>query len=207
MPVMKKSVILVLTGILAMATVSCKGTSQQKDAAAGAVIDNIMTRTSVRAYTSDPVPAEAIETLLKAGMAAPTAMNSQPWEFVVVNDRDTLDKLAGSLRYARMLKGAPLAIVVCGHSTFTDRGGNVRENKFWVDDCSAASENILLAAHALGLGAVWTAAKDDRAVIVREALGIPEDINPLNVIVIGYPAENPAPKDKWKPEKVHYNRY
>lgn len=190
-----------------MATVSCKGTSQQKDAAAGAVIDNIMTRTSVRAYTSDPVPAEAIETLLKAGMAAPTAMNSQPWEFVVVNDRDTLDKLAGSLRYARMLKGAPLAIVVCGHSTFTDRGGNVRENKFWVDDCSAASENILLAAHALGLGAVWTAAKDDRAVIVREALGIPEDINPLNVIVIGYPAENPAPKDKWKPEKVHYNRY
>ncbi len=202
---MKKIITLIVIPVLAMASISCSNNSQQK--AGEAVIDNIMTRTSIRAYTSDPVPADVIETLLKAGMSAPTAMNSQPWEFVVVNDRDTLDKLSTKLRYARMLKGAPLAIVVCGHGTFIDREGNVRENKFWVDDCSAASENILLAAHALGLGAVWTAAKDDRAPIVREALGIPEEICPLNVIVIGYPAENPTPKDKWKPEKIHYNRY
>lgn len=195
--------------ILAMALTSCSG-GRQADAqkmAQQAVIDNIMTRTSIRAYTSDPVPVDVVETLLRAGMAAPSAMNGQPWEFVVINDRDSLDKLAGSLRYARMLKGAPLAIAVCGHPTFTDREGNVRENKFWVDDCSAATENILLAAHALGLGAVWTAAKDDRAAVVREALGIPESVNPLCVIVLGYPAENPQPKDKWKPEKVHWNRY
>lgn len=205
---MKKYIFVI--SILAMALLtSCSGGKQAdaQKAAQQAVIDNIMTRTSIRAYTSDPVPADVVETLLRAGMAAPSAMNGQPWEFVVINDRDSLDKLAGSLRYARMLKGAPLAIAVCGHSTFTDRDGNVRENKFWVDDCSAATENILLAAHALGLGAVWTAARDDRADVVREALGIPEEINPLCVIVLGYPAENPQPKDKWKPEKVHWNRY
>lgn len=197
---MKK--ILTLIAIV-MAAVSCANNTP----ADKAVLDNIMTRTSIRSYTSEPVPAEAIETMLRAGMAAPTAMNGQPWEFVVVSDRDTLDKLAGQLRYAKMLQGAQLAIVVCGHQTFIDREGNERVNKFWVDDCSAAAENILLAAHALGLGAVWTAAKDDRAPIVRDALGIPEEVCPLCVIAIGYPAESPAPKDKWKPEKVHWNRY
>ena len=172
-----------------------------------AVLDNIMTRTSVRNFTDEPVPQDVVEQLLRAAMAAPTAMNYQPWEFVVLNEREALDNLADKLRYAKMLRKAPLAIIVCARTTWPDREGNERENIFWVDDCSAATENILLAAHALGLGAVWTAAKDDRGAIVRDALGIPEGYATLNVIAIGYPAENPAPKDKWKPEKIHWNRF
>lgn len=198
----------IILALAALAAISCGGNNQiSKEAAQKAVFDNIMTRTSIRQFTNEPVPAEMIEQMLRAGMAAPTAMNAQPWEFVVLNDRDTLNKLAGKLRYARMLEQAPLAIVVCGRTEWPDREGNLRENIFWVDDCSAATENILLAAHALGLGAVWTAAKDDRGEIVKDALGIPEGYKTLNVIAIGYPAENPAPKDKWKPEKIHWNKF
>ena len=173
-----------------------------------AVLDNIATRTSVRAYTDEPVSDADIETLLRAAMAAPTAMNRQPWEFIVLNDRDTLDALAGKLRYAKMLTQAPLAIIVCAEKMLTLRDGTVVENNFWEHDASAATENILLAAHALGLGAVWTAASDpERSAIVKEALGIPGTITPLCVIPIGHPAENPEPKDKWKPEKIHWNRW
>ena len=199
---MKKIIIPLIIAV--MATTACTGNRQS---GSDAVLDNIMTRTSIRQFTADPVPQDVVEQLLRAGMAAPTAMNSQPWEFVVLNDRDTLDRLAGKLRYAKMLERAPLAIVVCARTTFLDREGRERENIFWVDDCAAATENILLAAHALGLGAVWTAAKDDRGAIVRDALGIPEGYATLNVIAIGYPAENPAPKDKWKPEKIHWNKF
>lgn len=198
----------IILALAALAAISCGGNTQiSKEQAQEAVLDNIMTRTSIRKFTEQPVPAEAVEQMLRAGMAAPTAMNAQPWEFVVLNDRDTLNKLAGKLRYARMLEQAPLAIVVCGRDKWLDREGNERENIFWVDDCAAATENILLAAHALGLGAVWTAAKDERGEIVKEALGIPDGYKTLNVIAIGYPAENPAPKDKWKPEKIHWNKF
>lgn len=172
-----------------------------------AALDNIMTRVSVRSYTSEPVSDEMVETLLRAGMAAPTAMNRQPWEFVVVTDRDSLDQLAAELRYAKMLKEAPLAIVVCAETMLTLKDGKVVENNFWEHDASAATENILLAANALGLGAVWTAATDDRAEIVKRVLGIPGTIMPLCVIPIGHPAVDETPKDKWKPEKIHWNRW
>lgn len=175
---------------------------------AQAVLDNIATRTSIRAYTDEPVSDADIETLLRAAMAAPSAMNRQPWEFIVLNDRDTLDALAGKLRYAKMLKEAPMAIIVCAEKMITLRDGTVVENNFWEHDASAATENLLLAAHALGLGAVWTAASDpERSAIVKEALGIPGTITPLCVVPIGHPAENPEPKDKWKPEKIHWNRW
>lgn len=175
---------------------------------AQAVLDNIATRTSIRAFTDEPVSDADIETLLRAAMAAPTAMNRQPWEFIVLSDRDTLDALAGKLRYAKMLKEAPLAIVVCAEKMLTLRDGTVVENNFWEHDASAATENLLLAAHALGLGAVWTAASDpERSAIVKEALGIPGTITPLCVVPIGHPAENPEPKDKWKPEKIHWNHW
>ncbi len=199
-----KRIFLVFT-ILIMALSSCKENKQIDSVQA--VLDNIATRTSVRAYTDQEVSDEMIETLLRAGMAAPTAMNRQPWEFIVVRGREQLDPLAEKLRYAKMLAQAPLAIVVCAKTNITLADGTVVENNFWEHDASAATENILLAAHALGLGAVWTAASDDRAPIVREALGIPADISPLAVIPIGYPAENPAPKDKWKPEKIHYGKW
>ena len=202
---MKKISVLICLMTLLM---SCNNAKQSTAASAEAAIDNIMTRTSIRAYTDEPVPEEMIQTLLKAGMAAPTAMNRQPWEFIVVTDRAKLDEMADSLKYAKMLRQATLAIVVGAKNHFVNRDGETVENMFWVDDCSAATENILLAAHALGLGAVWTAAKDEeRASAVKATLGTPDEFAPLCVIPIGFPAEDPAPKDKWKPEKIHYNKW
>lgn len=197
---------LIALTVVAMAITSCKQ-SESVDAAQ-AVLDNIAARTSVRAYTSEPVPDEMVETLLRAAMAAPSAMNRQPWEFVVVNERATLDSLAGKLRYAKMLDQAPLAIVVCAETMITHRDGSQSVNGLWEHDASAATQNILLAAKAIGLGAVWTAASDpERAAVVKEALNIPGTIMPLCVIPIGFPAEDPQPKDKWKPEKIHYNKW
>ena len=193
---------------MAMTSASCNTTKDTASNGAEAVLDNIATRTSIRAFTSEPVSDADIETMLRAAMAAPTAMNRQPWEFIVLNDRDTLDALAGKLRHARMLENAPLAIVVCAETMITRRDGEVVENMFWEHDASAATENLLLAAHALGLGAVWTAASDpERSAIIKDALGITGTVMPLCVIPVGHPAESPEPKDKWKPEKIHYNRW
>lgn len=186
----------------------CCGADEEKNDATQAVIDNIMARKSVRSYTDQQVPEEMVETMLRAAMAAPSAMNIQPWEFVVLNEREELDALADKLKYARMLKEAPLAIVVCANTIMVDREGNRRVNPFWQQDASAATENLLLAAEALGLGAVWTAASEgERAIAVREALNMPEDVMPLCVVPVGFPAVDEQPKDKWKPEKIHYNNW
>lgn len=171
---------------------------------AEAVLETIRTRTSVRAYADRPVGADTVEMLLRAAMAAPSARNRQPWAFVVVDDKALLRELADSLPYAKMTASAPLAIVVCGDMTL---GENAAGRDWWVQDASAATENLLLAAHALGLGAVWTGAYPypDRVRAVRNVLRLPGSIIPLNVIPVGYPGEQPAPKQKWDPEKVRYN--
>jgi len=171
-------------------------------------IDNMMTRTSVRAFVPGNVSKEDIETLLRAAMAAPCAKNRQLWEFVVVDDRAVLDALAERLKYAKMLFQAPLAIVICERGTFFTAEGLEVENMYWQQDTSAACENLLLAAHALGLGAVWTNASDaERGGAVIEVLGLPEGVKPLAVVPVGHPAEHPEPKDKWRPEKIHYNKW
>lgn len=191
-----------------MAITSCNNNAGNGNDPAQAVLDNIAQRKSVRSYTSQEVPDEMIEKLLRAAMAAPSAMNRQPWEFVVLKDRASLDTLAGKLRHAKMLSQAPLAIVVCAETMITLADGTQVENNFWEHDASAATQNLLLAAEALGLGAVWTAASDgERCAIVKEALGIPGTIKPLCVIPIGFPAGDDQPKDKWKPEKIHYEKW
>lgn len=169
-----------------------------------AVIETIMTRTSIRAFTDEPVTDETIETLLRAGMAAPSAVNRQPWAFVVVEGRENLDRLAEVHPNARMLGTAQAAIVVCGDMTKALEG---TAQAFWVQDASAATENILLAAHALGLGAVWTGVypNPERVAAVSETLGLPSYVIPLCVIPVGYPAEAPAPKDKWNTANIHHN--
>ena len=186
----------------------CNGNSQTTNNAdnKNAAIETIMTRTSIRSYTDHTVSADTVEMLLRAGMAAPTAVNAQPWHFVVINERAKLDELAGTNRHGDMLRQAPLAIVVCGNMEKAMQGPG---QAFWIQDCSAATENILLAAHALGLGAVWTGCypMEERVAAVSEVLGLPETIVPLCVIVMGYPNENPQPKDKWKPENVSYNMF
>lgn len=167
-----------------------------------AVIENIMTRVSVRQYTEQPVEQEKIDILLKAAMAAPTAVNKQPWHFIVVTDKEKINQLAGPHP-----TNAPLMIAVCGDMSKAIDKEPVRE--IWVQDASAATENLLLAAHALGLGAVWTGAYPDleRSGNIGKVLGTPENIVPLCVVRVGYPAETPEVKDKYKEENVSYNTY
>jgi len=171
------------------------------------VFATIKSRTSIRKF--DPTKAvsdEAVEKILKAGMCAPSAMNKQPWEFVVIRDPVQLKAIGDALPYSRVENGAKVAIVVCGN---LDNGLPGRGKEYWIHDCSAASMNILLAAKALGLGAVWTGVYpgEDRIAAVRKIVGIPEGYAPLNVIPIGAPAENPPSKDKWNPSKVHHDRW
>lgn len=170
------------------------------------VLDNIFRRSSVRSYTTQTVEAAKVELLLRAAMAAPTAVNKQPWAFVVIDRRGLLDSLAEALPYAKMLRQAPLAIVVCGDTT---KALLEPDQAYWVQDCSAATENLLLAAEALGLGAVWTGVfpRPDRVAEVRGVLDLPSHLVPLNVIPIGYPAVAPKPKDKWNPTNIFYNRF
>lgn len=185
-------------------TVDKSADAQQSVNAEQVVLDNIATRTSVRDYEARPVEKEKIEKMLRAAMAAPTAMNKQPWHFVVVDQRNVLDALAGANPYAKMLKKAPLAIVVCGNTDKMIEGGG---RDFWIQDASAATENLLLAAHAMGLGAVWTGAypSEERCISISKVLSLSDNLIPLNMIVVGYPAEQPQPKQKFKEENVSYN--
>lgn len=168
------------------------------------VLDNIATRTSIRDYEARPVEQTKVDKMLRAAMAAPTAMNKQPWHFVVVNQRSVLDALSEANPNAKMLKKAPLAIVVCGDTEKMIEGGG---RDFWIQDASAATENLLLAAHAMGLGAVWTGAypSEERCNSISKVLSLPNNLIPLNMVVIGYPAEHPQPKDKFKEENISYN--
>ena len=186
------------------ATVDKSADAQPSVNAEQAVLDNIATRTSVRDYEARPVEKEKIEKMLRAAMAAPTAMNKQPWHFVVVDQRNVLDALAGANPYAKMLKKAPLAIVVCGNTDKMIEGGG---RDFWIQDASAATENLLLAAHAMGLGAVWTGAypSEERCISISKVLSLSDNLIPLTMIVVGYPAEHPQPKQKFKEENVSYN--
>jgi flavin reductase (DIM6/NTAB) family NADH-FMN oxidoreductase RutF/nitroreductase len=163
----------------------------------------IHNRKSVRHFTNQSVSKQQIEVLLRAGMAAPTAVNRQPWAFYVVTEREKLDAMGEQLPYAKMLFQAQAAIVVCGDM---EKAGNLVEKGYWVQDCSAATENILLAAESIGLGAVWTAAYpyDERTEVVIKELNLPEKHIPLNVIPIGYPTGEDIPKDKWKPENIFW---
>ncbi|MBO7624031.1 MAG: nitroreductase family protein [Bacteroidales bacterium] len=187
--------------LITMMNISCSG---RHDAAESeAVLNTIATRVSVRSYQDKAIDSATIEKLLRAGMAAPSARNLQPWHFIAVTDKTLLQALADGNSHASMLAGAPLAIVVCGNM---DKAGGL---DMWIQDCAAAAENILLAAHAMGLGAVWTANHPyaDRMEVTSEVLHLPQNIVPFCVIPIGYPDGNEAPKDKWNPENVTYNAF
>jgi nitroreductase len=166
----------------------------------------IYTRRSARKFTGEEVKKEDLIAILRAGMSAPSAVNIQPWAFIVVTDRNTLDELCEALPYAKMLDKAGAAIIVCG---IPDKDDTYAKD-YWIMDCSLASGNILLAAHTLGYGAVWTAAyvDDDRVMSVRKILSIPGNIIPLNVIPIGVPADKDAkPLDKFKHENIHWEKW
>ena len=170
------------------------------------VLHNILQRKSVRAYTDRAVSHEQLDTLIRAAMAAPTGRDMRPWHFIVLEGRHQLSPLAEQLPYAKMLAEAQAAVVVCGDMSVTDKEGNSSRN--WTFDCSAATENLLLQAEAMGLGAVWTGVYpyDERIEAVKQALHLPDHLIPLNVIPIGYPKGDPQPKDKYDPAKVEYRK-
>ena len=170
------------------------------------VMENILNRKSVRKYTKEEVKKEQLEMLVRAGMAAPSARNSQPWLFFVIDDRTILDNLAKQLPNAKMQLSAKAAIVVCGNLQKALEGDG---REFWVQDCSAATQNILLAAESMGLGAVWTGAypRKETVNIIKVELGLPEHIVPLNVIPIGWQTGEEKPKQKYTEENIRWNKW
>jgi nitroreductase len=164
-------------------------------------LESIFARRSIRAYTGEPVSREAITQILEAGMAAPSSNNRKPWHFVVVQDRETLAKLAEAHPHGKMLSSAAAAIAVCGDTTVAP--------DFWVQDCAAATENMLIAVAALGLGAVWLGGhpREDRVAAIREALGIPEHAGVLCLISIGHPGETKEPRTQYDPKRIHDEKW
>lgn len=166
-------------------------------------IEAILTRRSVRKYTDNKVPDDMVNQLLRAAMAAPSAANEQPWHFVVITDRSIMVQVPAFHPHAHMLKEAAVAILVCCDSSLElTRGRGVL-------DCSAATENLLLAAHALGLGAVWLGIYpvEERMNNIRKLLNMPSRVTPISLVSIGYPDERLRTEDRFKPERVHYQRW
>ena len=166
-------------------------------------LETIMTRRSVRKFTSLEVGDELVEKLLRAAMQAPSANNGQPWHFVVIRDRAILDAVPFFHPFAQMVKEAPLAVLVCADT------GNARSPDYWVLDCSAATQNILLAAHALGLGAVWLGIhpRQERMEKMAPLVKLPEGVKPLALIALGFPAEHHAFSDRFKPARIHQDTW
>lgn len=206
---MKNSVYLIVLLALGLIFVSYRWiTSGNVDNSAtqgNPALDNIMTRTSVRAYTDRQIDSLTLDTLLRAAMAAPTAGNKQPWRMVVIGSRATLDSIAANFHTMKMASQAQAAVVMCGDLKATFAGEGL---DYWCQDVSAASENLLLAAHAVGLGAVWCGIYPISSRVERfsDMLNLPDSIVPMACICLGYPqSPAPTPKDKWQPGNVHYN--
>jgi nitroreductase len=162
----------------------------------------ILTRRSIRRYTGDPVTQGEINTLLTAGFYAPSASDRRPWEFVVVRDRTILNRFAENGQYQKMMYEARAAIIVCGNEK------RMPVHDLLINDCSAASQNILLAAHAIGLGAVWCGIVQPEMIKrFREDLGLPEHILPVAAIALGHPAERRTAQERYNAANVHEEKY
>ncbi len=186
----------VLLSILVAICACCVSVSAQNHAN-NPTMKSIYERTSVRSYTSKAVSKEILVELTKAAMAAPSAMNRQPWEFIIIRDKATLEKLG---KVKPPVGKAPAAIVVLGNTNLSNS---------WVLDCSAATENILIAATSMGLGTVWTGAYGNAKfeALLKETLSLPDGIMPLSVIAVGYSDGATTPKNKYVESKVHFERY
>lgn len=161
----------------------------------------LLKRRSIRKFTEELVPEDMIDELLHAAMSGPSACNKKPWEFYVITNKEKLEELKKASKFTKI--SAPLAMVVCGNLA---KALPLQFADYWIQDCSAATENILLRVTDLGLGAVWCGMHPQKKAEerVREMLGIPKNQIPLNVIFIGYPAENPEARDQYDESRVHY---
>ena len=168
------------------------------------ILELLYRRRSIRKYQDRPVSNDTLELLLKAAACAPTASNNQPWEFVVVNDKDIMDNLRKGLYFGQY--NAAAAIVVCANMDLAPKGPY---KEYWIQDCSAATENIIIAALGLGLGTVWIGAYPNKVAVnnIQKALAIPAEVIPLSVVYIGYAAEEKEPRTQYNPKRVYWNQY
>lgn len=208
---MKSSQLFCIVLVAALATVIWRNVSGINDKAANEsgnneAYDCIMTRTSCRSYTDYRPTEDQIDSLIRAGLAAPTARNARPWDLIVVTDRDILDSIAANCKNITMAAKAPMAIVACGNLRIANEKGG---DDYWDQDVSAMTENILLAAHSMGLGAVWCGIypKADRVEYISRLLELPDSVVPLSVIPVGQPDGKLEPKDKYDTERIHYNSF
>lgn len=209
---MKTSHLLCLVLAIALGFVTWKLVSSDSTAAETAsaepsgneAYDCIMTRSSCRSFTDARPTEEQIDSLLQAAMAAPTARNARPWQIVVITDREILDTIASTYKNIKMAAEAPMAFVACGDLTIANEKGG---DEFWDQDLSAVTENILLAAHSMGYGAVWCGIYpiQERVEFIQKLLDLPKTVIPLSVIPIGQPKNPLSPKDKFDRSRVHYN--
>jgi len=199
---MKRFIVLAASALVALGLNSCCNGNKCENTASTepSAMEVIKNRTSIRQFTDQPVEKEKIEALIKAGMSAPSAMNKQPWKFVVITNKEKLQQLSDSCGKPPVGKAA-LSIIVCGDMTKTS---NTADDLWWTEDCGAATENILLAATAQGLGAVWcgTWPRYENINKIKEILSLPSNIIPYSTIAIGYPGETPQPKDKFTEDNV-----
>jgi nitroreductase len=166
-------------------------------------LEAIRTRRSVRGFLEKPIPDGVMDELLRAAMSAPSAGNEQPWQFLVIDGRKKLDGIIDINPNAKMCKEAQAAILVCGDATKEKYPG------FWVQDCSAAAQNILLAARELGVGSVWTGIHPipERVQAFKKYFGLPDHITPLCLIPLGYPAKETARVDRFQQDRIHHNSW
>ncbi len=162
-----------------------------------------LTRRSIRKYEDKQIELKALEELIRIGMSAPSAGNQQPWEFIIIDDREKLDKIPDIHPYSEMIKDAPAAILICGTPQ------TCKYKDYWVQDCSAATQNILLAINALGLGGVWLGIYplEERITGMRNLLDIPESITPFALISLGYPNEELKYIDRFDSKRIHKNNW
>lgn len=166
--------------------------------------DIFFTRRSIRKYIKDKkVEDEKLEYILKAAMFAPSANNRRNWEFIVVKNRDSLNKIMEFHPYSKMLETASLCIIVCGN--LSDESGKL----YWQQNCSASLENLMLAAKSKDLGTVWVAIApvEERMNKIIELFNMPENIKPLGLVAVGYPDEEPKKPERFEPNKIHYEKY
>ncbi|MDD4050803.1 MAG: nitroreductase family protein [candidate division Zixibacteria bacterium] len=166
-------------------------------------IEAILGRRSIRRYYGRPVTEDQIEQILRAAMCAPSANNEQPWQFIVITDRRMLDRIPTVHPYSAMLKEAPLAILVCGDVSLDKSPG------YWVVDCAAATQNLLVAAYALGLGTVWLGVypREERMGDIAALFGLPDHVKPLALVAVGHPAEKKPANDRYDASRVRRNTW
>jgi len=169
-------------------------------------IKTVLTRRCVRSYTGTKVKRDDLLNMIKAGMSAPSYKDTRHRYFIVVDDPALIQTLGDGLPYSKMLLTAKHAIIVCSDNRMLE---DVADTDYWVQDCAVAAENILLAAHSLGIATCWTAAhpRPERVAFVKHALGIPEHVEPLCVIAVGISAGVEKPRDKFEPERIFWNAW